>query len=273
VAGEREVSGLALYFFLKSLARSLILPPAGPLLLAAIAMVLIRRGRRWGWWLLVLAVGGLWLLSTPRVAQQLAGLAEGYPPLNPDRPIQAQAIVVLGGGAKRMAAPEYGGPMAAAVLMDRLAYGAYLARRTSLPVLVTGAPEEAVTMKVTLWRSFGVQTRWVEARSRDTYENARFTAQMLFPAGVRRIVLVTSSTHMWRAAHEFMAAGFAVVPAPEGEAGDIGPFPYSYVPSPAALAQSNAALYELLGEAARRVLAASGVRERFDRQAARVPGP
>ena len=37
-----------------------------------------------------------------------------------------------------MAAPEYGGPAAGPGLLERLSYGAYVARRTGLPVLVSG---------------------------------------------------------------------------------------------------------------------------------------
>ena len=256
-----------MYFVLKALARTLILPPSGPLLLAILGILLVWRRRRMGWPLVVVGVASMWLLCTPIVADQLSRFAERYPPLDPAQQTHAQAIVVLGGGDKRMDAPEYRGPVADAVLISRLAYGAFLARRMSLPVLVSGSPEEGIVMKATLSREFGVEARWVEAQSHDTYENAHFSAQMLRPEGVKRIILVTSSTHLWRAAHEFMGVGFDVVPAPEGLVTDSEVREFSFVPSPSGLTRSTAALYELIGEPMRRLQAATGVRERFDKKA------
>ena len=44
-----------------------------------------------------------------------------------------------------------------------------------------------------------------------TKENAVFTAAILQPQGVRRIVLVTDEPHMWRSVLVFRAYGFKVV--------------------------------------------------------------
>jgi uncharacterized SAM-binding protein YcdF (DUF218 family) len=255
------------YFALKALARGIVLPPGGTLLLAIAGAVLLCRRRRFGWTLLIVGLACTWLLATPIVADAMTELAEHYPALDLSRPTQAQAIVILGGGGQRWA-PEFGGPAAESELLQRLIYGAFVARRTSLPVLVSGAPFEAVVMTTSLARDFGVTPRWVDGQSRDTYENAHFSARLLREAGVHRIILVTSGTHLWRASHEFAGVGLEVVPAPAGvyTRRELGVF--RLVPSPSALARSNAALYELIGEPARRVQAALGVRERFDKRAA-----
>ena len=113
-------------------------------------------------------------------------------------------------------APEYGGPAAEPLLLDRLAYGAYVAHHTGLPILVSGNGIEASAMRDTLARNFGIEPRWVEDRSYDTFDNASNSAQMLRADGVQRIVLVTSADHLWRAAQEFTAAGLEVMPAPAG---------------------------------------------------------
>src|SRR5204863_172014 len=99
-------------------------------------------------------------------------------------------IVILGGGDERLAAPEYGGePAPGPVLLERIAYGAFLAHRTALPVLVSGTAAEALAMRVSLARDFGIQVRWVEERSRDTFQNAQFSSRLLKAAGVSRILL------------------------------------------------------------------------------------
>jgi len=256
------------YFVLKALARTLVLPPAGPLIVASIGLVLLWRQRRIaGGSLLLAGLISSWLLATPVVADALSALAEHYPPLDLSAATGAQAIVILGGGGERLIAPEYAGPVADSVLLERLTYGAYVARRTGLPVLVTGTPAEAKAMQVTLSRNFGLQVRWIDAQSHDTYENAHYSERLLHAAGVRRIILVTSSTHLWRATHEFQDVGLEVVPAPAGVLARREAGLFRWVPTPVALMRAHAALYELIGEPLRKLQHASGVRERFDKRA------
>jgi uncharacterized SAM-binding protein YcdF (DUF218 family) len=262
-------------FALKTLTRELILPPTSLFLLALIGALLLWRGRRAGWAFIVVSFGSLWLLCMPVVADRIALLAERYPALNPSQPVNAQAVVVIGGGGQRVFAPEYNGPMAEPTLLERLTLAAYLARHFSLPLAVSGAPTEAVTMSQTLSRNLGITPRWIEGNSHDTFENAQFSARMLLPGGIKRIVLVTSSAHEWRAAHEFMGAGFDVVPAPVGVLAPRDTGVFQYVPSATALGRSYAAVYELIGEPMRRLLAAAGVREKLDPnlRAAAASGP
>jgi uncharacterized SAM-binding protein YcdF (DUF218 family) len=112
----------------KTLLRNLILPPAGPLLLAIIGALLLRRSPRLARVLLAAGLGSLWLLSLPIVSDALTRISTHYPALDLSQPTQAQAIVILGGGGQRAYAPEYGGPAAEPLLLERLAYGAYIAR-------------------------------------------------------------------------------------------------------------------------------------------------
>jgi len=65
-------------------------------------------------------------------------------------------------------------------------------------------------------------------------------------------VLVTDADHEWRATHEFMSAGFGVVPAPVGLYVPREMGPRSFLPSADALSISTEALYELTGDIARR---------------------
>jgi uncharacterized SAM-binding protein YcdF (DUF218 family) len=258
-------------FIWKTLARELILPPNISLIVILIGLLLVWRAWRFGWPVVTVGFVSLWLFCTPVVADGLAALAERYPALNPNQPVDAQAVVVLGGGGARLAAAEYQGAIADAALLERVTLAAFLARHYSLPLAVSGAPVEAVAMSQTLARNFGLPPRWVEGNSRDTYENAWLCAKILLPQGVRRIVLVTSSAHEWRAVHEFMDAGFAVVPAPAGVSSPRQDGIFKYLPSPAGLLRSNMAVYELIGEPVRRLLAALHVREKFDRAVQPAP--
>jgi uncharacterized SAM-binding protein YcdF (DUF218 family) len=245
---------------LKTLLKGIILPPAGPLLLAILGVLLIERRPRLARICLILGLGSLWLLSTPLVSDAVMRLAEHYPPLELPSTAGAQAIVILGGGGFRVFAPEYGGPAAEPLMLERLSYGAYIAGKTGLPILVTGFHTEAGAMRDTLLRNFGVDARWVDDQAYDTFENARNSARLLQASGVRRVVLVTHSTHMGRSVHEFTAAGIEVVPAPAGVRAQRDFGPSRYVPNPDALLRAHGAIYELLGEPVRAFLAASHLR-------------
>ena len=257
-----------MFVSLKTLLHTLILPP-GSLLLVAIggAWLLGRhqagRARRLGVALLALGLGGLWLLSVPAVADLLLRAADRVPALDPAKvaDAQAQAIVILAGGSANRAAPEYGNaPSAGDALLERLAYGAYLAHRTGLPVLVSGDFAESDAMRTVLARDFGVTTRWTESRSRDTFQNAAYSAPLLKAAGVSRILLVTSASHAYRAMREFEAAGLSVVPAPVGIWTPQERSVRHFLPSLAGLRDSAEALYELVGDAAQRLFTLTHLR-------------
>jgi uncharacterized SAM-binding protein YcdF (DUF218 family) len=245
---------------LKTVLRQLLLPPSGPLLLALIGLLLLNRRPRLARGLLAVGLGSLWLLSMPVIADAIARLAEHYPPLDLAQIDGAQAIVILGGGGQRDLAPEYGGPAAEAEQLERLAYGAFVARRTGLPILVTGFGGEAVAMRATLRRNFDVDPRWVDDQAYDTFQNARNAARLLKPEGVHRVILVTRATHMWRSVHEVTAAGLEVVPAPFGILAPRIRGVLSYIPDVSALGRSYQACYELLGEPVRIMLAATHLR-------------
>ena len=250
-----------MFVTLKTLLRTLLLPPAGPLLLAVVGLSLLARRRagaavaRAGRALLIAGVASLWLLATPVVSEGLTRLAEHYPALDLGRPTQAQAIVILSGGGVRQWAPEYGGPAAAFELLERVSYGAYAARRTGLPVLISGTADDVAAMGAVLSRDFGIRARWIEGASRDTFENAQFSSRLLEAAGVTRILLVTSSVHEWRATREFVATGLTVEPAPVHVWVSHHHVATDYLPDAAGLLQSSDALHELVGDAAQALLA------------------
>lgn len=214
---------------LKALISALLLPPAGPLLLAMLGLLLSIAWRRLGALVVALGLAALWAFATHGVALQLSRHLLPLPP-----PValadlgrhRAQAIVVLGGGVQAEA-PEYGEPQPSAATLGRLRYGARLARASGLPLAFAGGmgwsgrglASEAEAALQSARRDFGVDLRWVDDRSRDTRENARQMAQLLRPqaaTGVRRIALVTDAWHLPRATLEFRAAGFEVLPAPTG---------------------------------------------------------
>jgi uncharacterized SAM-binding protein YcdF (DUF218 family) len=193
---------------------------------------------------------GLLVLSMPVTADFLLQFVDTSPVLATAEARRAQAIVILGGGVRRDA-PEYGGDTLGTLTLDRVRYGARVARQTALPVLVTGGSvlggePEAKLMQVSLESEFGVPVRWAELRSRTTHENAVLSAEMLKKEGIRRIVLVAHGFDMRRAIAEFVAQDIEVVPAPTGKRGGIDDPVLHYVPSMGGLLGSYYATYEIL---------------------------
>src|SRR6185503_12994386 len=166
----------------------------------------------------------------------------------------AQAIVVLGGGARRYAA-EFHGDTLSPLTLERIRYAAIVARATGLPVLVSGgAPQggaaEAALMRAALEQEFGVPVRWVEAQSRNTHENALLSTATLRAAKITRVVLVTHAFDMRRATAEFAAQGINIVPAATGLTTPHGVNWRDFVPQFDAFSASYYAVYEILGNAA-----------------------
>lgn len=209
---------------LRPLLAALLLPPAGPILLAGLGVLLSLKFRRSGAALALAGLGVLWLLSCNAVA---LGLTQRLLP-QVDRISAAeleavQAVVVLGGGVIPLAA-EYGAPpQPSANTEARTRYGADLARRSKKPlgfsggigwsaVGVASSTEAAAAGAVA--QQQGVRIRWADDLAHNTEENAARMAQLLMPDGVQRIALVTDPWHMPRAARAFSQAGFAVTPAP-----------------------------------------------------------
>ena len=217
----------------KPLVGALLLPPVPLLLLVLIGARLMYRRRLLAWLLILLGVTGLWLMCTGAIGKLLLnGLLRPPPALNSSeiaelRKSPRTAIVVLGGGRRELA-PEYGVATLTPRSIERLRYGLWLARETTLPLAFSGgighgakagATEGDIAARIAE-RDFGRPLRWLETSSRDTRENALRTVALLQPQGIEKIVLVTHADHMRRALRNFerAAAGYKIkiVAAPMG---------------------------------------------------------
>lgn len=235
---------------LHQLLGALILPPLVYLLPALAAVLCLRRKPRLQYCVLGMTALLAYLLSLPVTALWLNGWLERYPPLTLAQARTAQAIVVLGGGVKPAA--EYGSNVLSGAANLRLQYGAWLARQTGLPLLVSGgAPQggeaEATVMARVLQQHYGLTARWQEVASRTTLENARFSQQLLARDGVQRIVLVTQAWHMSRALPFFERVGLQVLPGSTGYVRYDGHGLVLWLPSGAAMQETHQALRELVG--------------------------
>jgi uncharacterized SAM-binding protein YcdF (DUF218 family) len=238
-----------------NLLKGLLLPPFAFVLTALAGFALWRRRPRTARALIGASLALLWASSTPALDHLLRGWVEYAVPFEEKDAAGAEAIVILSGGLARRA-PEFGGADTLnAGTLNRLRYGAILARKTGLPVLVSGgvAPGadtdtiEAEVLKAVLEKEFGVPARWTEPRSRDTFENALETAKLLRAEGISRIVLVTEAFHMRRSLQAFELTGMVVVPAPMNIGSGETITPRDFLPSPWGFGRTYLASHELIG--------------------------
>ncbi len=249
-------------FFLKKIISLLLLPPVSPMLIIVVALMFIkskpvaaRRG-------LYLGVALLWVFMMPlTVGLMVRAWESAVPVLDQTQAQQAQAIVILGGGRSTVA-KEYGGYAPNRFTLERIYYGAHLYRQHHLPILVSGGaipkigPSEAELMKTALEQDFAVPVAWAEIESRDTRENARYSAQILKPLGIQRVLLVSHASHLPRALEEFRRVGLEPIAAPTAYlAGEWQGMPSSlssYFPSSQASLAAWLVSHEVLGQLAQR---------------------
>lgn len=236
---------------------SLIIYPLGTsLLLGFLALVLSQlRWVRSSFYLLLLALGWLYLCSTGLFASYLIGTLErGFMPRAMPDIEPADAIVLLG-GAMRGDTYLYTLPDLNQ-RADRLVYAVALYKAGKAPLVVLtgggaieGMRTEAEQMKDHL-QVMGVSSEHIllERKSLNTYDNAVYSAQLLKARGMDRILLVTSAYHMRRAVPLFEARGLDVVPAPtdfqQPRTSQVLP---GWMPTVGNLYQSTDALHEIVG--------------------------
>jgi uncharacterized SAM-binding protein YcdF (DUF218 family) len=195
-----------------------IVPPLNCLVAACVGAVWHRR--RVGRVLLAAGLMGLVVLSLPLVSGALLGALErGLPEVAaPGDP--PQAIVILSGDESETELDGRTSFIVGHLTLEREVAGIRLARRTGLPILVSGgqirpgSPSLAALMDSSLRDDFGIEPAWLEERSEDTWQNAQRSAFILRNAGISSVYVVTSAWHMRRALMAFHATGLTVTAAP-----------------------------------------------------------
>ena len=200
----------------------LLLYPTGVVCILIFVGIFIRKWMRLQIGVLFLALVFLGLGSNRWVAYSAARSLE-WQYIPQGEITAADVIVVLGGGTEAADYPRSMVEVNSAG--DRIFYAAQLYRENKAKfILLSGgsipwgdedSQSPAKDME-SLLILLGVPSEsiWLEAQSRNTYENALFTTKMLREKGVNRIILVTSAMHMPRAVGLYRHQGIEVIPAP-----------------------------------------------------------
>jgi len=203
------------------------------------------------------AVAWLWLWSTPAASLWICTYLESQHAALPVAALpNADAIIVVGGAVSPPEAPRSDVDLGSAA--DRVWHAARLYHAGKAPLVVlsggsdptVSAMSEAEAMQLFL-RDLGVpdSAMLLETHSRNTRENARYTAQLLGARKMHHILLVTSALHMDRAMGQFLGQGLEVTPAVT----DVVAVPmpadlWRYLPDAEALSSSAGALKEIVGQ-------------------------
>jgi len=233
----------------------LLYPLSLTLLMLLLAVVLLRlRQLRSAFYMALVAVAWLYLCSTAVFANYLMGTLERDFTSRAMSVIdEADAIVLLGGamrGDTHMSTLADLNQQA-----DRLVYATALYKAGKAPViLLTGGaspanrPEAQQMRDILVVMGVPVRDMLLENQSRNTHDNAVYSARLLKGRGMRRVLLVTSAFHMRRAQALFTAQGLEVVPAPTDFQRPVGTSVVpGWLPGVGNLGRTTHALHEIFG--------------------------
>ena len=206
-------------FFIKKLIAAFVLPPGIFVAALGAAAVWFWRGSRKAAWTFAALGAVLWICSMNVFSDALLRpLERSYSaPAAPG----GDVIIALGGGAYDTETVFSAGERLQASSLERVSAAALLHKKTGLPVIVSGgavfsgiAEAEAAAAYLA---ELGVPQKSIikESAARDTKENALFSRRICQERGYKRIILLTSASHLPRSVYLFKKAGFT----------DIVPFP------------------------------------------------
>ncbi|MGB0582611.1 MAG: YdcF family protein [Limisphaerales bacterium] len=201
----------------------------------------------------------IWVMgATPFSALLLAGLERPYAGLEFDDVPRADAVILLGGGAtvsRYEASKMHLTPSGDRVIM---AYDLMLAEKA--PVMVVGGG--SVSYKGDNFVLSEITRDWLVSNKlepgnvialphcKDTHDEALFVAEMAKTNGWDQLLLVTSATHMRRAAATFRTQGVNVFEVPcnfHTLVGRFGGYTVTIIPKPGGFEKMGNYLHEKIG--------------------------
>ena len=183
-------------------------------------------------------------------------LENRFPPWDAAAQGAPDGIIVLGGPIDPDLSMAHNTPVISSA-PDRIVVAAELARKyPKARILFSGGSADLISpdakeadFAIEIFEALGIDKArmMVERRSRNTYENAAFSMDVVAPKAGERWLLITSAYHMPRAVGLFRKVGFAVEPYPVdwrlGAGADL------FAPSQAdiGLARTDLAMREWIG--------------------------
>jgi len=242
-------------FLLKKLVTPFILPPGLfilALLLSGFFLIFWHR-RKIGVFNLV--IGSLfWIFcSAPFSNFLMSGLESKFQiPQN----VKGDVIVLLGGGSIDNVPDFSGYGIPTDRMIGRIVTTVRLQKYLNIPIIVSGGKanqnrSSGALIAKRFLIDLGVEEGQIviEEKSRDTYENAKYTREICLRNGYKNPILVTSASHLKRSLLSFRKIGIDIVPYPANfkSKGVRNYHLYSYLPRSSSLMTTSDALHEYLG--------------------------
>lgn len=218
------MEGCILFYYLSKIGFFLIRPSNVLFLLLGLGLLLALGGyRKAGWAFCFLAFSGIGILGlSPAANLLLLPLEERFSSPSDIGPVDG--IILLGGAVDTVVSSTRSVP-ALTTSGERLTVAATLAQRfPSARVIhsgsrgaLRGASKSEVVGAELLLQSFGIEPSRIvmEGKSRNTWENALFTKELIEPTTEQNWLLVTSAYHMPRAVGVFRQVGWTgIIPYP-----------------------------------------------------------
>lgn len=234
--------------------------------LVVAGLIIMSRRRLLGRYLIIGSTAFLYLISTPVISRLFIKVLENRYAVEGDLPRDCDAIVVLGGGGAGFAPPmRY---LEVNNAGDRILHAARLFKMGYAPRIITtggysvGGRSNILTegeQNARLLWEIGVDSSAVliESAARTTAEHPSLVTAIIDSMQLqKRIILVTSATHMTRSAGVFRKAGYTVYPAAADFRGN-GRFIENvndFFPLASALDGATAAVHEVYGIVGYRVM-------------------
>jgi uncharacterized SAM-binding protein YcdF (DUF218 family) len=248
------------YVYLSKILPLLVLPIGLVLELSFVALLLALAGKKKSSAIFIfLAMALLWTASMPYTADFLKGrLERDYPAVMMTEIPPSKCIVLLGGAVEPVFPPRVDIDMRDGIDRVRKAAQLYAAGLANI-IIVSGGNQpwapfetpEAESIK-TLLLEWGVPATAIhlETSSRNTSENASYSADLLEELACGKPLLVTSAAHMKRAVGSFERLRVEVFPVSTDVRVIHNPelTLFDFIPDAEALQMSNDAMREWVGQ-------------------------
>jgi len=242
-------------FSLKKILTPFLLPP-GLFIIFLIGyglFLIIFKKRKTG--IINIAVGLLfWLFCTVPISNFLMENLESKFPL--PQIVKGDVIVLLGAGIIDNVPDFSGYGVPQNEMLARIVTAVRLQKKLNIPIIVSGGKvDEKLSAEAPIVKRFlidlGIRDTQIilEERSRDTYQNAKYTKKICEDHNFNQPILITSAYHMERAVESFKKVGLNVkgYSANFYANGHGGYNFYHYLPEPSSLLLSSSAIHEYLG--------------------------
>ncbi len=214
-----------MFFFASKVIWYFLQPSTFLIILFALGVLLLWRHRSRAAIQLMLGAAGIYAIGalTPLSNAILLGLEQQYTPPSLAKLDRIDGIIVLGGMVDTLVSAARD-EIALNEAAERLTETAVIARRFPASRIVLSGGDGALLYRSTdeasvakrFFTQIGIDPDriTVETQSRNTWQNAVFTKELIKPKPGERWLLITSAFHMPRAIGCFRAAEFDVIPWP-----------------------------------------------------------